>query len=139
VLRGSVAYRARTVSGWRRRPTLESGMRFEGNIIQWGAAVLILLLILPNLYHSSATGSVRGGPQVSCDGNTGINMDSDDCLLWGEALLDGELQLPTGVGRNDVSRLEIERAFFGFIDRCTATISFVSPAPSSMEQVIPCR
>lgn len=41
-------------------------------------------------------------------------MDSD-CLIWGEDVLASELEIPERVERADVSNLEIERAFFGFI------------------------
>ena len=60
-------------------------------------------------------------------------------LSLGEELLSGGLQLPASVEREDVSRIDIERAFFGFVDRCTANVSIESQASSELEVVVPCR
>ena len=116
-------------------------MRFAGSRVQWTAAAVVLLLVLPNLYHSSTTSPLPRGVQVTCDGNTGIDMDSNSCFLWGKDLLGRELQLPTGVEPSDIARLDIERAFFGFIDRCTVTVSFGNPGSgsTSFDQVVPCQ
>ena len=114
-------------------------MRFGGSPVRWVILVLLLLVLVPNLYHSATASSLEGGAIVQCDGNTGIDIDSNECYRWGEELLSGGLQLPASVEREDVSRIDIERAFFGFVDRCTANVSIESQASSELEVVVPCR
>ena len=124
-------------------------MRFEGSPFAWAAVAVVLLLVIPNLYHSGTGGSVRGGragTEVTCDGNTGIDMHSNECLVWGAAMLSGEIEWDVPPGANDghgylvedVSRIEIERALFGFLDRCTAKV-YTDRSSPAFEQVIPCR
>jgi hypothetical protein len=135
-------------------------MKWVGSPILWAVAGLALLLLLANLFHSSVTAQIPTGPQVTCDGNTGIKPErllhlrgaypgderplqtvADRCLRWAEDLLRKQrLQFPTSVGNEAISSMVIERAFFGFINRCTVTVTY-SDASShgSFEQVIPCR
>ena len=115
-------------------------MEFRGSPLYWAMLVVLLLVLMPNLYHSSTTAPIAGGTYVDCDGNTGIA--GGECGPWGEALLSGGLELPAGVAREDVTRLLIERAFFGFIDRCTAKVSTTDLSATPVygaETVIPCR
>jgi hypothetical protein len=67
-------------------------------------------------------------------------MASNDCLAWGEDLLARGLHFPTYVESRAVSSMEIQRAFFGLIDRCTVAVTYADASShGSFEQVIPCR
>jgi hypothetical protein len=97
----------------------------------------VLLLIVPNLYHSTTATGLSNGALVTCDGNTRIDFESRECHDWGEEVLAGDLG---DVRAKDVTRIDIERAFFGFIDRCTATVRYSSPnSTGTFDQVTPCR
>ena len=132
------------ITSYRQR-TILPGVEFRGSPLYWAVVVFLLLLLLPNLYHSSVTSVLADGTYVTCDGNTGIDMNptgQSECAPWGEELLAGGLDLPAGIAPEDVTRLDIERAFFGFIDRCTARVSTTALAADPVygpEIVIPCR
>jgi hypothetical protein len=101
-------------------------------------AVGVVLLLLGLLYSSEVATTLPGRSQalVVCDGSTRIK--AEQCGPWGAALVDGERELPQGIEPEHISRLEIERALWGYVDRCTVKVYLVG-ASAPFEQATACR
>ena len=79
-----------------------------------GGAAMALLLLRP---ASSATSTVDADVTVECSGATGV--DDVACGAWGDAIL-AEGSPTTTFEAQDVVRLRLDRALFGFGDTCRA-------------------
>jgi hypothetical protein len=98
----------------------------------------IAILMVGLLYSSAITTEIPGRfpALVICDGSTRVTAET--CRAWGADLVGGELDLPQGMTAEDVARLEIERAFWGYLDVCTVRVYLVGSS-SPDEQATDCR
>lgn len=103
-------------------PTSPSGMMrsmtriglWIGFLLVVAAIVAAALLLRP---VSSATSAVDPDVTVECSGATGV--DETACRDWGDAIL-AEGSPTTTFEAEDVVRLRLDRALFGFGDTCRA-------------------
>lgn len=107
------------------------------NLRVFGVLIIGVLLVLLS-YNSGTVATSSSDPQVmiDCDGSTRIA--PEECQPWGEAVL-AQGSPVDEFAIADVTRLEIERAFWGYVDDCTASYYLTGSSSPAYEGETDCR
>jgi hypothetical protein len=125
-------------------------MRGRQILVQIGLVAIVLFLFISPWSPLRSFGESVWLEEVPntdfvCDGRTNAwdQVTSDQvtskripaCAAWGIAILNEHLEYPDGLDATNVKRLEMEQAWWGFVDQCTVT-AYVRRM--TVEQEVPC-
>jgi len=102
--------------------------------LSYAGAMVVAVLLAAALYNSEVATPLPDGPLVVCDGS--LHIEPEGCGPLGAAVISQYLDLPQSDALDvHIQRLEIDRALWGYLDRCTAK---AYSGPITVEQVFPC-
>jgi hypothetical protein len=112
-------------------------MTVRGRLRAWWPVLAVPVLLLLSYNSGTVTPASRDSAvMIECDGSTRI--DPTGCGPWGDAIL--AAGSPAGnVAVDDITRLEIGRALWGYIDHCTVQFYVEGIGNSVHEAETDCR
>lgn len=108
-----------------RAPAPRRGVRHDPVVIRYAAAVVVVAVVLVGAgwlilgrAGVEATSTVDPDVTIRCDGATSVSEET--CLAWGDDILRAGPPSHT-FEFDDLARLDLTKALFGFSDTCEAS------------------
>jgi hypothetical protein len=107
---------------------------WRANLLLWGVPIAAVVFILFANFNSSSSTSVSGIPfDITCDGWS-ADPASGQCPAWAQEVVDSGI--PEAENDVDVTELQLKKAWYGFVDDCTAV--FIFEDGTTAERDVPC-